>query len=256
MGQTYAQSILRSHITDRDQMMILEKNEEKAALLEEKKIGTVYADPKDCIKRADLIILAVKPQDTQALFDTIRPHAEPQQVYMSIMAGITVSTICRALGVTKVIRAMPNLPAQIGYGMTVFTASEDVTRIELAMVQNLINTTGKSLYVSNEDSIDASTAISGSGPAYVFYFMDAMTKAATKMGFSKSEAELLVGQTFKGAVDLINKSEDNCETWIQRVASRGGTTEAALQSFLNNKVHEDIREGAEAALQRARELGE
>jgi Pyrroline-5-carboxylate reductase len=80
-------------------------------------------------------------------------------------------------------------------------------------------------------------------------------KAATTMGFSKSEAELLVGQTFKGAVDLINKSEDSCETWVKRVASRGGTTEAALKSFLENKVHKDIQAAAEAALNRAEELG-
>ena len=255
MGLTYAQSIIRSHISSKDDMMILEKNEEKAALLAKKGIGTVYSDGQKCLSVADLIILAVKPQDTSALFSSLKPLVDPQQVFMSIMAGVKIETICEELGITKVIRAMPNLPSQIGYGMTGFTASESVTRIELAMVQNLINTTGKSLYVNDEDKIDAVTAISGSGPAYVFYFMDALMKAAKKMGFSSSESELLVGQTFKGAVDLVLKSEDNCDTWISRVASRGGTTEAALNSFLENKVHEDIRQAAKAAYNRAVELG-
>ena len=126
---------------------------------------------------------------------------------------------------------MPNLPAQVGEGMTAFTSSDQVTRIELVMVQNLINTTGKSIYVENEQYIDAATAISGSGPAYVYYFMDAMIQAAGDMGFSESEAELLVSQTFIGAADLYSKSNFSCKDWIKKVSSKGGTTEAAMKSF-------------------------
>ncbi|MEL6923944.1 MAG: pyrroline-5-carboxylate reductase dimerization domain-containing protein [Bacteroidota bacterium] len=140
--------------------------------------------------------------------------------------------------------------------MTAFTSSDEVTRIELVMVQNLINTTGKTVYVDRENSIDAATAISGSGPAYVFFFMQSMMTAAREMGFSRSEAELLVSQTFKGAVDLYNKSNLSCEEWIQKVASKGGTTEAALRSFEENKVYADIIAAAQAALHRAVELGQ
>ncbi|MEO0776761.1 MAG: pyrroline-5-carboxylate reductase [Bacteroidota bacterium] len=255
MGLTYAQSFLRSHITSQEDMMILEKSPAKAAILATKDIGTVYGSPEDCLPGADLIILAVKPQDAPSLFEAIRPHVDPQQVFLSIMAGVKLETIARGLGVHKVIRAMPNLPAQIGMGMTAFTSSDEVTRIELVMVQNLINTTGKTIYVERETAIDAATAISGSGPAYVFYFMKALIEAAQEMGFSASESELLVSQTFKGAVDLHNKSDFTCEEWIQKVASKGGTTEAALASFLQNRVHVDILEGANAALHRAVELG-
>jgi len=255
MGLTYAQSFLRSHITVKEDMMILEKSTEKAKILAAKDIGTVYGTPETCIPKADLVILAVKPQDAASLFEVIRPHVDPQQVFLSIMAGVTLDTIAQGLGLTKVIRAMPNLPAQIGKGMTALTSSDEVTRIELAMVQNLVNTTGKSIYVEKESAIDAATAISGSGPAYVFYFMKAMIEAAQSMGFTTSESELLVGQTFKGAVDLPTKSHFSCEEWIQKVASKGGTTEAALASFLKNRVHVDILEGANAALKRAVELG-
>ena len=150
---------------------------------------------------------------------------------------------------------MPNLPAQIGLGMTAFTSSDQVTRIELVTVQNLLNTTGKTVYVEEESAIDAATAISGSGPAYVWFFMNAMTKAAGKMGFSTSEAELLVSQTFRGAIDLYNKSDLSFTEWIARVSSKGGTTEAAMKTFLANEVEKQIIGGADAALQRAVELG-
>ncbi len=255
MGLTYAQSFLRSHITNKADMMILERSPEKAAELAKKDVGTVYGHPKDCMANADLIIFAVKPQDAPSLFDSLRPFADAQQVFLSIMAGVKIQTIARGLGVSKIIRAMPNLPAQIGMGMTAFTSSDEVTRIELVMVQNLINTTGKSIYVEGENAIDAATAISGSGPAYVYYFMNAMILAAKKMGFTDSEAELLVSQTFRGAADLYNKNTFTCEEWIAKVSSKGGTTEAAMKSFLNNSVHDDILEGANAALQRAIELG-
>ena len=255
MGLTYAQSFLRSQITNKEDMMILEKSPQKAAELAKKDIGTVYGLAEECISKADLVILAVKPQDAPALFETIRPHVDGQQVFLSIMAGIKLKTISHALGLKKIIRAMPNLPAQIGMGMTVFTSSDEVTRIELVMVQNLINTTGKSLYVEAEEAIDAATAISGSGPAYVFYFMDALMKSARQMNFSHSEAELLVSQTFKGAVDLYNKTNTSCEEWIQKVSSKGGTTEAAINSFTANQVSKDIINAAQAAYNRAIELG-
>lgn len=255
MGLTYAQSFLRAKITTQRDMMILEKSAKKAEELAKKDIGTVYGHPEQCLNNADLIILAVKPQDTEALFASLKPYVEEQQVFVSIMAGVTIETISNALGVKKVIRAMPNLPAQIGMGMTTFTSTDDVTRIELVMVQNLINTTGKTVYVENEQFIDATTAISGSGPAYVYYFMQAMMEAAKDMGFTASEAELLVSQTFKGAVDLYNKSDLSCSEWIARVSSKGGTTEAAIKTFKKHKVHEDILRGAKAALERAIELG-
>lgn len=255
MGMTYAESFLRSHITGRADMMILEKSAEKADELSKKDIGTVYGVPEDCLTKADLIILAVKPQDAASMFDQIRPLVDPQQVFLSIMAGVKIETIAAALGAKKIIRAMPNLPAQIGMGMTAFTSSEDVTRIELVTVQNLLNTTGKTVYVEAESAIDAATAISGSGPAYVWFFMNAMIQAAYNMGFNLSESELLVSQTFRGAIELYSKSNFSCEEWIDKVCSRGGTTEAALRSYQENTVHDDIVKGAFAALTRAEELG-
>ncbi len=255
MGRTYAQSLLRARLVAPSGLMILERSQEKADELRDAGLGTVYTSSETCLAAADLVILAVKPQDTSALFAALRPDTDPQQVYLSIMAGVTIDTIRQGLAVEKVIRAMPNLPAQIGLGMTSFTASDAVTRIELVLVQNLLNTTGKAIYVDNEQAIDATTAISGSGPAYVLYFMQAMIEVAEEMGFSPSQAELLVAQTFRGAVELQMKNDLTCEEWIARVSSRGGTTEAAMQTFRTTSVFDDIKNGARAALARAEELG-
>lgn len=255
MGQTYARSFLRSHIATEEKMMILEKSVEKAAELRQMNIGTIYHVPAECLPLADLIILAVKPQDVPALFESIRPHCHDQQVFLSIMAGVKISSIRKGLGINKIIRAMPNLPAQIGMGMTVFTSSDEVTRIELVLVQNLINTTGKSIYTEQEDALDAATAISGSGPAYVLYFMEALMQAARSMGFTDAESELLVSQTFRGTIELFGKSEYSCSEWIRRVASKGGTTEAALNAFAERQTDESIKKAAHAALYRAMELG-
>ncbi len=255
MGKTYATSFLRSHIVSTQELMILEKSAEKANHLREENIGTIYQQPSECVPKADLVILAVKPQDVDILFTSLQGTLQDQQVFLSIMAGIKIDKIRRGLGVSKIIRAMPNLPAQIGMGMTAFTSTDDVTRLELIMVQNLINTTGKTLYVDDETLIDGATAISGSGPAYVFYCMQAFIDAAAQMGFSLPEAELLTWQTFKGAVELFHKNDLTCKEWISLVASRGGTTEAAMESFQKLEVSERLQRGAHAALHRAQELG-
>ncbi len=255
MGLTYAQSILRSRIAQKEDLFILEKSPEKAIELSKKDIGTVCSNAEECLRMADLVVLAVKPQDAPTLFESLKRQVDPQQVFLSIMAGVKIKTIQDGLDAKKVIRAMPNLPAQIGMGMTAFTSTDEVTRIELVMVQNLLNTTGKTIYVEKEEAIDAATAISGSGPAYVFYFMKSMMDAAKEIGFSPSEAELLVAQTFKGTVDLFQKGNFNCTEWIQKVASRGGTTEAALSAWSDNNLENSIKEGTKAALNRAIELG-
>ncbi len=256
MGLTYAKSFLRSHIVTSDNMIILEKSVKKAEELRKLELGTVYGEPGAYIMDADIIILAVKPQDVQQLFGVIRQYIDHQQVIMSIMAGVTISTIVDGLQCKKVIRAMPNLPAQVGMGMTVFYSSAEVTRIELVMVQNLLSTTGKTIYIDNEEAIDSATAISGSGPAYVFYFMQTLIQSAKKMGFSQAEAELLTYQTFRGAIELYKTHDFSCEEWIAKVSSRGGTTEAAFDTFRSENLADQFQKGVRAAKKRALELSE
>lgn len=255
MGLTYARSFVRAHITSRLDLRLLVRSAASAADATAAGLGTVWIDPAACLPGADIIILAVKPQDSAMLFDQLRGLVEPRQVILSIMAGVRIATIRQELHTTKVIRAMPNLPAQIGMGMTAFTSTEEVTRAELVQVQNLLSTTGKTVYVEEEAAIDGATAISGSGPAYVYYCMDALMKAAMQLGFSEAEAELLVSQTFQGAVELYNQAGLSCADWIRKVASKGGTTEAALRTFEAGGLQPALINGATAARDRAVELG-
>jgi len=255
MGKTYARSFLASRFVTPQDLFILEKSHEQTETLSEISGGNVFDKPGLFISEADVVILAVKPQDFPVLAEQIRPFIKRWQLVLSIMAGIKIESIINQLGINRVVRCMPNLPAQIGMGMTVFTSSAGVEKKELFTIQNLVNTTGKSVYVEDENMIDAATAISGSGPAYVYYFMEAMIQTAIKMGFSPSEAELLVNQTFMGAVHLHNQNELTCNEWIKRVASRGGTTEAAVKVFNALSVSDEIEAGLFAAYNRAKELG-
>jgi pyrroline-5-carboxylate reductase len=256
MGKTYAKSFIASRFIQPADLMILEKKTEQVqTLLPEIPVSNTHPQAGEFIHHADIIILAVKPQDFTTLAEQIKPYIHTGQIVLSIMAGIKLATIRQLLGAAKIVRGMPNLPAQIGMGMTVFTSSAEIDKKELFIIQNLINTTGKSVYVEDETMIDAATAVSGSGPAYVYYFMEAMIQAGVKMGFTPAQAELLVNQTFMGAVHLHNQSDLTCNEWIQRVASKGGTTEAAINIFSTDTLNIKIDAGLFAAFNRAKELG-
>ncbi|UGS20267.1 pyrroline-5-carboxylate reductase [Flavobacterium cyclinae] len=255
MGQTYANSFMSSGFVGASDILILNK----IAVAEKDSYGielvNFYTQPNPKIFESDILILAVKPQDFKQLAFEIKAFLHPDHVVLSVMAGISIEAMQKELGVTKIVRSMPNIPTQIGQGMTVFCASSAVDRKELFIVQNLINTTGKSIYIEKEEMLNAATAVSGSGPAYVFYFMQAIIESAIKLGFTASEAEFLVSQTFSGSVQLQNRSKLSNEAWIQRVASKGGTTEAALSVFNQNKLQQIVIDAIEAANLRAIELG-
>ena len=255
MGLTYARAFVNSHAVSPEQLTILEKgNTSKIAQLQSLGLGQIVTDAAK-IQEANLIILSVKPQDAPDLFGSIRAYVHADQVVLSIMAGITIDAIATSLQVHKIIRAMPNLPSQIGVGMTAFTSTPQVSKLEEQWIQNLLQTTGKAINVQDEKLIDAVTAISGSGPAYIYYFMESMINAAKDMGVTASVAEMLVKQTFTGALDLYKQNNLECKEWIQKVASKGGTTEAAISHFDKAHLNEIIAGGAKAALKRAEELG-
>ncbi|MCM4158730.1 pyrroline-5-carboxylate reductase [Antarcticibacterium flavum] len=255
MGLTYSEGMAKSSLLNRHKLMIYDKSPELVVSLSKIEHFDVYDNIEECLPEADVVFLAVKPYHVDELFEEIKPLVNNDQIFVSIMAGVTIEKIQAGLGVKKVVRAMPNLPAQVGKGVTSYTEAKEVSRVELLMIRNLLDTTGESIKVENENYIDASTGISGSGPAYVFYFMQSMLEAALKMGFSKNDSKVLVSQTFEGAVELFNQSDLSPETWMERVASKGGTTRAALDSMEDNNVKELIKDAAYAAFDRAVELG-
>jgi len=256
MGLTYSEGMAQSPLLNRRKLMIHDISAKTIELLRKNKDFDVFEKIEDCLPTADIIFIAVKPYHCEELFEEIKPMVNNSQIFVSLMAGITIEKIQNLLEVKKVIRTMPNLPAKVGKGVTSFTASDEVSRVELLMIRNLLDTTGESIYVKNEDFINKSTGISGSGPAYIFYFMQSMLEAAKKMGFSDNDSKVLVSSTFEGAVTLFNDSDLSPETWMDRVASKGGTTRAALDSMDDNNVKELIKEAAFAAFNRATELGE
>ncbi|WP_017732664.1 pyrroline-5-carboxylate reductase [Nafulsella turpanensis] len=255
MGLTYAEGMAKSEFLNRHKLMVYDNSPEKILSLIKIPHFDEYENIEDCLPIADMVFIAVKPYHCEELFNNIKHLVNQEQIFISLMAGVTIEKIQSLLGVKKVVRTMPNLPAQVGKGVTSYTEAKEVTRVELAMVRNLLDTTGVSLLVKDENFIDASTGISGSGPAYVFYFMQSMMEAAQKMGFSEKDSKTLVSQTFEGAVELFNQNDLSPKTWMNRVASKGGTTRAALDSMDDNNVKELIKEAAFAAFNRAVELG-
>lgn len=255
MGLTYAEGMTKSKLLKKRNIMVLDKSQEKLEEVDKMAFFDTFDQLEDCVPKAEMIMIAVKPYHAEELFKRIKPLVNNEQMIISIMAGVTIKYIQEALGIDKVVRAMPNLPAKVGMGLTSYVSSEQVSRLELFLVEDLLNTTGKSLRVQNENFIDASTGISGSGPAYVFYFMQSMMDAALQMGFSENVSKVLVSQTFTGAVELFNKSTLSPDSWMERVASKGGTTRAALDSMQDNNVGELIKDAAFAAFNRAVELG-
>lgn len=255
MGKTYANSFIGSRFIKPEDIYVLVRNEHSVANDGNIPKPNFSNLANEKISDFDIVILAVKPQDFDVLAKSIKPFLKDNQIVFSVMAGITIAKLEAQLHCSKIVRSMPNIPTQIGMGMTVFTASANVDRKELFIIQNLINTTGKSVYVENEKLIDAATAISGSGPAYVFYFMQSMIRAAVDLGFNESEAELLVNQTFMGSVAIQNSYSLSNAEWIAKVASKGGTTERALQVFEKGILEKTIVDAVKAANDRAGELG-
>jgi pyrroline-5-carboxylate reductase len=205
--------------------------------------------------RAQLVVWAVKPQTFKDAALQVRAHAG-NALHLSVAAGIRSDSIAAWLGTQRIVRSMPNTPALVGKGMTALFARADVTRADRTLVEQVIATTGESLWVDDEKQLDAVTALSGSGPAYVFYFLEAMTAAGVEMGLSQQQAYRLSVATFAGASELARASDDPPEVLRQRVTSKGGTTYAAIESMEQDQVQALFRKALHAARTRATELGD
>ena len=213
------------------------------------------AAPGAQLERASLVVWAVKPQTFQEAALQVRPHT-PTALHLSVAAGIRSNSIARWLGSERIVRAMPNTPALIGKGMTALYARPEVSADERQTVEQVIATTGEYLWVEEETQLDAVTALSGSGPAYVFYFLEAMAQAGVDMGLTRAQAQQLAVGTFVGASELAQRSGEPPEVLRQRVTSKGGTTHAAIESLEKDGVRQQFMRALQAAQQRARELGD
>jgi pyrroline-5-carboxylate reductase len=177
-------------------------------------------------------------------------------LHLSVAAGIRSDSIAQWLGTQRIVRSMPNTPALIGKGVTALYARPGVSGRDKLRVEQVIATTGESLWVEQEEQLDAVTALSGSGPAYVFFFLEAMTQAGAEMGLTREQAYRLAVGTFAGASELARASDDPPEVLRQRVTSKGGTTHAAISCMEQGQLQALFVKALHAARQRARELGD
>ena len=253
MGMAFANSFIQYNLVSKEELILIEKNKERGDILQEQKAGIVVDTISEKVAVADLIILSVKPQDYPSVSAELARFIQPSQIILSIMAGIPIANIQASLSHDLVVRAMPNTPALLGMGMTAFAAASAVGMSDIRKVENLINSTGRAVFLEEEGLLDAVTGLSGSGPAYFFYLIKAMIDAGVQMGFEPAMASLLVKQTMLGSYHLMQTSDKTLDELIQAVASKGGTTEAALKTFQENLVAEGLQKGIIAAKDRAKE---
>lgn len=206
------------------------------------------------VSDSDVIVWAVKPQNFKEATKEIREFAQ-KPLHLSVAAGISTEAISRWLGTDRVVRAMPNTPALVGRGMTGLFASLAVNTEEKELVEKVIKPTGKMLWVDDESKIDIVTAMSGSGPAYVFLFLEAMTQAGVDMGLTPEQSYELAITTFEGASELARRSDESPKMLRERVTSKGGTTHAALTHMLEQRIPEQFVVAIKRAEKRAKEMG-
>lgn len=246
---------LKSQDFDPKNIQVVELDDARREALAQSLNVNVTQHLKD-IAQNDVIILAVKPQQLKAVAFELAPFLK-QQLIISIAAGIRLSDLSRWLNqYPKIIRAMPNTPAQIQLGMTGLYAMPHVTEIENETATQILNAVGSTLWVESEVKLDAVTAISGSGPAYVFYLIEALQEAATALGLTATQARALSIATFSGASKLAEVSTTPIQTLREQVTSKGGTTEQGLLSLEASKVKQAIILAAEQAEKRAKVLGD
>ena len=216
---------------------------------------TAQAEAGEALSRCAVVVWAVKPQTFAEAARPVRAFAS-NALHLSVAAGIPSDSIARWLGSERVVRAMPNTPALVGQGMTGLFARPGVSGADKALVGQLLTPTGELLWVDAEPALDAVTAMSGSGPAYVFYFIEAMTEAGVEMGLTPEQAQRLAIGTFTGASALAHSATEPPSVLRERVTSKGGTTHAAITSLEGADVKAKFKAAIRAAQKRAAELGE
>lgn len=246
---------LQKHAFIMKNIHVIELNHDKCQKLQETFGVQASADLAN-ILLCDVIVLAVKPQQLKAVATAVTPYLNKQCV-ISIAAGVRLMDLSRWLnGYQAIVRSMPNTPAQIQAGVTALYAMPAVTKEQIAQTDRVLGAVGQTLWLDSELKLDAVTAISGSGPAYVFYLIEALQLAAQELGLNAKEAKLLSLQTFAGASALAMASDSDVATLRAQVTSKGGTTEQGILSLESAQIKTAIIQAAKAAAKRSIELGD
>ncbi len=255
MGTAVLQSLLRIKGILPKQITVVEHSAKKRKELATKFLVNVNLnlDP-EIISRATIVLIAVKPQDFLVVVNGIKNYLSRDSLIVSIMAGVSVATIKLTLNHSSIIRVMPNLPMIVGEGMSVWYATPSVKKEFKFFISSLFNAGGKQIQINDEKKFDAITAVSGSGPAYLFSFVSDLMKAAKSLGLADNLAQNLILQTLKGSLVLLEKNNESAEEWQHRVTSKGGTTEAAFKILQKKRLNFIWLQAIRAAAQKSRTL--
>ena len=253
MGGALAEGLVDSG-WKRDSIVVAEVREQRRHFLTEVLRVPATADAAEAVRDAETVLFAVKPQNVREVLTRVAPAFTPQKLAISIAAGVPIATFQELLGDVPVIRTMPNTPAAIGHGMTALSRGRFATDAHLATALNILSTVGKTIVV-DESHMDSVTAVSGSGPAYVFLLAEALITAAMEQGLSREQAHMLTYQTFIGAANLLMHDPAEPAELRARVTSPNGTTHAAVTHLLENHWPDVFVEAVHRAHRRAAELG-
>jgi len=254
MGRTIAYSLINAGVSPERLTLAGPNADRLAELAQELSVGTTL-DNAEAAQSADVVILAVKPQRLNQAARVIRPALKETALVISIVAGISTAALSQQLGTNCIVRAMPNTPARIGMGITVWTKAADVDEAQHEIAAQIMQTLGEEVFVADEAYLDMATALSGTGPAYVFLFMEAMIDAGVHMGFPRRIAEQLVVQTLRGSTEFYARCHEHPAALRNDVTSPGGTSAEALYYLEKAGFRTAISRAIWAAYQRSMELG-
>jgi pyrroline-5-carboxylate reductase len=255
MGEAMIKGLIDKHVVQPEQIVAADLRAERGRELTTR-YGIHYtASNIEAAEKADILVLSIKPQALTDVLPEVRRGAHNCDLILSIMAGVRIETIANGVANASVVRAMPNTPAQIGQGITVWTATKEVLEPQLVQARALLGTFGQELYMDGEQYLDMATALSGTGPAYIFMFMEALIDAGVHMGFSRRDAEKLVLQTIKGSVAYAEQSGLHPAELRNQVTSPGGTTAEALYHLEKGGFRTVISRAVWSAFQRSVALG-
>lgn len=254
MGAAFAEVLLKREIVAGDQLSIVESNLPRMIDLRAQ-LGCCVDFEFGAVSTADVVVLAVKPQDFPNVADNIAAHLPANAVIISIMAGVSLAALARAFGAERPIaRCMPNIALTVGAAMSTYVGSAALADMHCALVERILGAGGAVLRLRDESLMDAVTALTGSGPAYLFYVFEHLVKVACELGFSEQEAKLLLTHTAGGAIELWRQQECSLSELRAQVTSKGGTTEAALKVFIEAGVGAAFERAVRQATERAAEL--
>ena len=241
---------------DRARVIASDRNQDRLALVRDQFGVRTTLCNREAARDADVVVLAVKPQVLPAVLSELQGRIREGALTLSIVAGASIDTIASLLRHRAIVRTMPNTPAQVGEGMTVWTATPEVSREQRAQAGTIVGALGRQLFVDDERFLDIATAISGTGPAYVFLMMEALIDAAVHLGFSRKDARELVVQTIRGAAIYAQRQPVHPAELRNRVTSPGGTTAEALYQLEKGSFRTIMSKAVLAAFKRSVALGD